>query len=322
MSKPTVLAPAQMPALVIEQLASRYEVVELAGAQDPDKLLSECADRVRAVVTQGTTIDRAFMQALPNLQIVANFGVGYDKVDAEVAAELGIVVTNTPDVLNEEVADTTLALLLMTVRQLPQADQHIRKGLWREQSFPLTSSSLQGRTIGIVGMGRIGEAIAHRLESFGVSIAYHARNRRDPVSYQYYDDLVALAEAVDTLVVIVPGGPATQHLINRQVLEALGQNGILINVARGSVVDEQALIHALENKTILSAGLDVFEHEPNVPQALIDMDHVVLLPHVGSASVPTRNAMSQLVVDNVIAWFDSGAAVTPVAETPSNKPRT
>ena len=316
MSKPTVLAPARMPALVIEQLASRYEVVELAAAQNPDKVLSECANRVRAVVTQGTAIDRAFMQALPNLQIVANFGVGYDKVDAVSAAELGIIVTNTPDVLNEEVADTTLGLLLMTVRQLPQADQHVRKGLWREQSFPLTPSSLQGRTVGIVGMGRIGEAIAHRLESFGVAIAYHARNRRDHVSYRYFDDLVALAEAVDTLVVIVPGGPATKHLIDRQVLEALGQNGILINVARGSVVDEQALIHALENKVILSAGLDVFEHEPDVPQALIDMDHVVLLPHVGSASVPTRNAMSQLVVDNVIAWFDSGTAVTPVTETP------
>ena len=179
MSKPTVLAPARMPALVIEQLASRYEVVELAAAQNPDKVLSECANRVRAVVTQGTAIDRAFMQALPNLQIVANFGVGYDKVDAVSAAELGIIVTNTPDVLNEEVADTTLGLLLMTVRQLPQADQHVRKGLWREQSFPLTPSSLQGRTVGIVGMGRIGEAIAHRLESFGVAIAYHARNRRD-----------------------------------------------------------------------------------------------------------------------------------------------
>ena len=316
MSKPTVLAPARMPALVIEQLASRYEVVELAGAQNPDKVMSECAERVRAVVTQGTAIDRAFMQALPNLQIVANFGVGYDKVDAVSAAELGIIVTNTPDVLNEEVADTTLGLLLMTVRQLPQADQHVRKGLWREQSFPLTPSTLQGRTVGLVGMGRIGEAIAHRLESFGVAIAYHARNRRDHVSYRYFDDLVALAEAVDTLVVIVPGGPATKHLIDRQVLEALGQNGILINVARGSVVDEQALIHALENKVILSAGLDVFEYEPDVPQALIDMDHVVLLPHVGSASVPTRNAMSQLVVDNVIAWFDSGTAVTPVAETP------
>ena len=316
MSKPTVLAPARMPALVIEQLASRYEVVELAGAQNPEKVMSDCANRVRAVVTQGTAIDRAFMQALPNLQIVANFGVGYDKVDAVSAAELGIIVTNTPDVLNEEVADTTLGLLLMTVRQLPQADQHVRKGLWREQSFPLTPSSLQGRTVGIVGMGRIGEAIAHRLESFGVAIAYHARNRRDHVSYRYFDDLVALAEAVDTLVVIVPGGPATKHLIDRQVLEALGQNGILINVARGSVVDEQALIHALENKVILSAGLDVFEYEPDVPQALIDMDHVVLLPHVGSASVPTRNAMSQLVVDNVIAWFDSGTAVTPVAETP------
>lgn len=316
MSKPTVLVPAQMPALVVEQLASRYDVVELTGIEHPEQVLRECADRVRAVVTQGAAIDRAFMQRLPQLQIIANYGVGYDKVDAKAAAELGIIVTNTPDVLNEEVADTTLALLLMTVRQLPQADQHIRKGLWPEKSFPLTTSSLQGRSIGMVGMGRIGEAIAHRLESFGVAISYHARNRRDHLSYRYFDDLLALAESVDTLVVIVPGGPATQHLVNAQVLQALGENGILINVSRGSVVDEQALIHALESQVIFSAGLDVFASEPDVPQALIEMDHVVLLPHVGSASVPTRNAMSQLVVDNVIAWFDSGTVLTPVAETP------
>ncbi|ASJ71556.1 2-hydroxyacid dehydrogenase [Granulosicoccus antarcticus] len=316
MSKPTVLLPAQMPALVIEQLAARYELVELATAENPDKELSDCADRVRAIATQGTAIDRAFMQALPNLQIVANFGVGYDKVDAKAAADLGIIVTNTPDVLNAEVADTTIALLLMTVRQLPQADQHVRKGLWPAQSFPLTPSSLQGRSIGIVGMGRIGEAIAHRLESFGVAISYHARNCRDHLSYPYFSDIVALASAVDTLVVIVPGGTATHHMINKEVLEALGKNGILINVARGSVVDEQALIQALENKVIYSAGLDVFENEPAVPQALIDMEHVVLLPHVGSASEPTRNAMSQLVVDNVVAWLENGTAITPVAETP------
>ncbi len=316
MPKPTVLAPAALPALITEQLSARYELIELAEADDAAAVLAECAERVRAIVTQGAVVDRAYMEALPNLQIVANFGVGYDKVDAPAAAELGVVVTNTPDVLNEEVADTTLALLLMTIRQLPQADRHVRDGSWVKGAFPLTPSSLQGRKVGIIGMGRIGEAIAHRLEAFGVVPVYHTRTPRSHVSYTYYDNLLAMAADVDTLIVIVPGGPATQNLINREVLEALGENGILVNVARGSVVDEPALIKALQDKVILSAGLDVFADEPNVPQALIDMEHVVLLPHVGSASVPCRNAMGQLVVDNIVSWFQSGAPVTPVAETP------
>lgn len=316
MPKPTVLAPAALPALITEQLSARYELIELAEADDAAAVLAECAGRVRAVVTQGAVVDRAYMEALPNLQIVANFGVGYDKVDAPAAAELGVVVTNTPDVLNEEVADTTLALLLMTIRQLPQADRHVRDGSWVKGAFPLTPSSLQGRKVGIIGMGRIGEAIAHRLEAFGVVPVYHTRTPRSHVSYTYYDNLLAMAADVDTLIVIVPGGPATQNLINREVLEALGENGILVNVARGSVVDEPALIKALQDKVILSVGLDVFADEPNVPQALIDMEHVVLLPHVGSASVPCRNAMGQLVVDNIVSWFQTGAPVTPVAETP------
>ncbi|NND92612.1 MAG: 2-hydroxyacid dehydrogenase [Granulosicoccus sp.] len=305
-----------MPSLVIDQLASRYEVIELADAEDRAATVRECAGRVRAVVTQGTLIDREFLQALPNLQIVANFGVGYDMVDASAAAELGILVTNTPDVLNEEVADTTIGLLLMTIRQLSRAERFLRAGLWSGESFPLSPTSLQGRRVGLVGMGRIGEAIARRLQSFGVELSYHARHRRTHLPYAYFDDLLALAAEVDTLVVIVPGGEQTHHLINQPVLAALGQQGILINVARGSVVDEAALIDALHNGVILSAGLDVFEHEPDVPQALIDMDHVVLLPHVGSASRPTRNAMSQLVVDNVVSWFEHGKPLTPVAETP------
>jgi lactate dehydrogenase-like 2-hydroxyacid dehydrogenase len=317
MTKPTVLAVAKMSELVISQLSERYELVELYKAQDPDATLQECAERVKVIVTQSKTVDRAFMQALPNLEVIANFGVGYDMVDAKAAADLDIIVTNTPDVLNEEVADTTIGLLLMTVRQLPQSERHLRAGKWSKESFPLTASSLQGRSIGIIGMGRIGEAIAHRLESFGVGLSYHARNQRSHLSYTYYQDLIQMATVVDTLIVIVPGGNQTKHMINKSVLEALGNDGILINVARGSVVDELALIEALESKVILSAGLDVFEEEPQVPQALIDMEHVVLLPHVGSASVPTRNAMSQLVVDNVVSWLEKGIVKTPVAETPA-----
>jgi lactate dehydrogenase-like 2-hydroxyacid dehydrogenase len=255
------------------------------------------------------------MDALPNLEIIANFGVGYDNVDAAEAARRGIVVTNTPDVLNEEVADTALGLLLATVRQLPQADRYLRAGKWLEKPFPLTST-LRERRAGILGLGRIGKAIAKRLEAFGISVAYHGRNRQPDVAYPYYPTLVGLAEAVDILVVITPGGAETKNMVNADVLRALGPNGILINVARGSVVDEPALIEALRSRTILSAGLDVFAQEPKVPQELIDMDHVVLLPHVGSGSVHTRDAMGKLVADNLLSWFAGRGPLTPVTETP------
>jgi len=255
------------------------------------------------------------MEKLPKLEIVANFGVGYDSVDVKWAGEHGIVVTNTPDVLNDEVADTTLALLLQTVRQLPQAERYLRAGKWLEKPFPL-SHTLRDRTIGIVGMGRIGKAIARRIESFGVPIVYHSRKPAAGVSYKHYPDLVAMARAVDVLVVIVPGGAGTKNMINAEVLKALGPNGILINVARGSVVDEPALIEALKSKTILSAGLDVFAEEPRVPKELIEMEHVVLLPHVGSASHHTRRAMGQLLVDNLASWAKGAGPLTPVPETP------
>jgi lactate dehydrogenase-like 2-hydroxyacid dehydrogenase len=260
-------------------------------------------------------IDEAFMSRLPKLDIVSSFGVGYDHVDAGWAGKQGIIVTHTPDVLNEEVADTAMGLLLCTVRQFPQADRFVRRGEWTKKEFPHTQT-LRDRTVGIVGLGRIGKAIARRLEASNVPVVYHGRNRQTDVAYRYYPDLVDMARAVDVLLVITPGGAATKHLINTQVLDALGPNGILINVARGSVVDEAALIEALQKKKISAAGLDVFADEPNVPQALIDMDNVVLLPHVGSASVYTRRAMDQLVVDNLLAWADGRPPLTPVPETP------
>ncbi|HEX2135919.1 MAG TPA: NAD(P)-dependent oxidoreductase, partial [Microvirga sp.] len=191
----------------------------------------------------------------------------------------------------------------------------------REKAFPLTEATLRDRSLGILGLGRIGKAIARRCEAFGLPISYHGRRPQQDVPYRYYDSLVGLARAVDTLMVIAPGGPETYHIVNAEVLEALGPRGILINVGRGTVVDEQALIHALQNKVIYSAGLDVFENEPHVPEALIAMEHIVLLPHVGSASVYTRRAMAQLVVDNIVNWFDKGEALTPVAETAAYKRR-
>jgi lactate dehydrogenase-like 2-hydroxyacid dehydrogenase len=321
MDKPTVLVLTPVPQLVQESCDRYFDAVKLAVGGDRDAVLAEHGPRIRGIVVSGRSVDGALMDRLPALEIVSSFGVGYDNVDARHAASRGVVVTNTPDVLTEEVADTALALLLATVRQIPQAERYLRAGRWRERAFPLTEATLRDRSLGILGLGRIGKAIARRCEAFGLPISYHGRRPQEDVPYRYYDSLVGLARAVDTLMVIAPGGPETYHIVNAEVLEALGPRGILINVGRGTVVDEQALIHALQNKVIFSAGLDVFENEPHVPEALIAMEHIVLLPHVGSASVYTRRAMAQLVVDNIVNWFDKGEALTPVTETAAHKQR-
>jgi lactate dehydrogenase-like 2-hydroxyacid dehydrogenase len=316
LARPLVLMPARMAPLVVEGLAREVELVKLWEAEDPEATLAKVAPDVGALAVGGhVRVDGAYLQRFPKLQIVSNFGVGYDAVDAVWAGEHGIVVTNTPGVLDEEVADTTLGLMLATVRQLPAAERHLRAGKWLDGAFPLTHT-LRDRTVGIVGLGRIGKAVAKRAEAFGLTVMYHGRNRQSGVTYPYHATLTGLAAACDILVVITPGGPETRNLVDAAVLKALGPNGILINVARGSVVDETALIEALQSKTILGAGLDVFAEEPKVPQALLDLDHVVLLPHVGSASQHTRNAMGQLVVDNISHWAEGRPPLTPVAETP------
>ena len=253
----------------------------------------------------------------PKLEIVSTFGVGYDHVDANYARDHNIMVTNTPDVLTEEVADIAMGLLIATVREFIQADRYVRSGLWSAQNFPLSVGSLRDRKVGMVGMGRIGQAIARRLEASLVPVVYHTRNPASGVSYQHYPDLMQMAKDVDTLVVIVPGGASTNKMINAEVMKALGPRGVIVNVARGTVIDEPALIAALKSKTILAAGLDVFEKEPAVPDELKALQNVVLLPHIGSASVVTRNAMDQLVVDNLKTWFDGKPPMTPVAETPA-----
>jgi lactate dehydrogenase-like 2-hydroxyacid dehydrogenase len=261
-------------------------------------------------------IDGAFMQRFPKLEQVSSFGVGYDHIDAKWAGEHGIVVTHTPEVLNEEVADTALGLLLCTVREFPQADRYLRAGKWPQGQYPLTKATLRNRTVGIVGQGRIGKAIARRLQAFGVPVVYHSRYRVAGVSLRYYASLLDMAHDVDTLMVIVPGGASTKNMIDAEVLKALGPNGIVINMARGSVIDEPALIEALKNRTIYSAGLDVFAKEPHVPKELIEMEHVVLFPHLGSSTEVTRAAMDQLVVDNILAWAAGKPPLTPVPETP------
>jgi lactate dehydrogenase-like 2-hydroxyacid dehydrogenase len=285
---------------------------------DLERLTPAVAERIRgaAVTYNSVRGDSKTLARFPKLEIVSSFGVGYDHIDANYAREHDIVVTNTPDVLTEEVADVAMGLLIATLREFVKADRYLRSGHWQTQNFPLSAGSLRDRTVGMVGMGRIGQAIARRLEASRVPVVYHSRKPADGVSYQHYPDLLEMAKAVDTLVVIVPGGAGTAKMVNAEVMKALGSRGVIINVARGSVVDEPALVSALKSGTILAAGLDVFEKEPNVPDELRTMQNVVLLPHIGSASVVTRNAMDQLVVDNLKAWFAGKPPLTPVVETP------
>jgi lactate dehydrogenase-like 2-hydroxyacid dehydrogenase len=302
---------------VIARGLAPFTLHSLGAAPDRETFLASIPHVGAMAVSAGVEpIDGALMSRFPQLEIISSFGVGYDHIDALAAAKRGIVVTNTPDVLTEEVADTALGLLIATVRELPQAERHLRAGKWLERGYPLSKATLRNRIVGLVGMGRIGMAIARRLDAFGVPVVYHTRQRRHDVAYRHYSSLIAMARAVDTLIAIVPGGPATRHMIDAQVLEALGPDGILINVARGSAVDEPALIAALKERKILAAGLDVFADEPNVPEELLAMENLVLLPHVGSASVFTREKMDQLVVDNILAWAAHKPPLTPVPETP------
>ncbi len=316
--KPDVLLVGQKKPVLMNGLGPHVTLHCLFDAKDQDAFIKEIGGKVRAIAIAYTAnkLDAAFMQKFPKLEMIGSFGVGYDHIDAKWAGAHGIVVTNTPEVLNEEVADTALGLLLCTAREFPQAERYLRAGKWLEKAYPLSKATLRDRTVGIVGMGRIGKAIARRLDAFGVPVVYHSRNPQSGVSYKYYPKLLDMARDVDTLMVIVPGGASTQNMINAEVLKALGPRGILINMARGSVVDEPALIEALKTKTIFAAGLDVFAKEPQVPKELIAMDNVVLLPHLGSASEATRAAMDQLVVDNILAWAAGKPPLTPVPETP------
>jgi lactate dehydrogenase-like 2-hydroxyacid dehydrogenase len=304
--------------LIVERLEPLVALHVLEQAKDADALLAAVGQRVRAAAVTGAPalLTGAMMACLPRLELVASFGVGYDNIDTTYAAGHGITVTNTPDVLTEEVADTALGLLLCTVREFPQAERYLRAGKWMEAQYPLTKATLRDRTVGIVGLGRIGKAIARRLDAFLVTVVYHSRTAQPDVPYRHYAKLVDMARDVDTLILITPGGPGTRNLVNAEILGALGPDGIVINMSRGTVVDDAAMIKALKDRRIYSAGLDVFLDEPEVPKEYLEMDHIVLFPHLGSATVHTRAQMEQLVVDNVAAWVAGRAPLTPVPETP------
>ena len=312
--KPRLLQIGSVTDRMAARLSARFEVVRLLDRPDRAAFLAAEGPGIVAVVTDGHRgVPPEVMAALPDLRVIASYGVGYDAIDAGAAAARGILVAHTPDVLNDEVADTAILLWLAVSRRLVPADRWVRSGDWAAKgAFPLTRS-VQGRTVGILGMGRIGQAIAERAQAFRARVLYHSRTPRD-VPYAHFPDLVQMARAADVLVCITPGGPGTRHLVDAAVIAALGPEGILINVARGSVVDESALVAALGSGRLGGAGLDVFEAEPEVPEALRALDKVVLTPHVGSATVETRTAMGDLVCDNLDRFLAAGTVLTPVPE--------
>ncbi|WP_282373542.1 2-hydroxyacid dehydrogenase [Pseudomonas sp. PS02290] len=311
--KADILVWGPMHASLMQNLERDYSVHKLADINDIDTWASQHGAKVRGVVTSGVFgTDNAILDRLPNLEVVNSFGVGYDAVDTQYLARRGIKLSNTPDVLNNAVAETAMALMLGVSRRISEAERFVRAGQWPNGKFPL-GNDLCGKTCGIVGLGKIGKTIAKRAAAFEMNIAYFRRGRAyEDVSYQHYDNLQHLAQDSDYLIVIVPGGPDTQHLIDAEVLRALGPKSFLINVARGSVVDEKALVASLLASEIAGAGLDVFEDEPNVPAELLKLDNVVLTPHIGSGTYETRQAMADLVFANVSGHFEKGTLVTPV----------
>jgi lactate dehydrogenase-like 2-hydroxyacid dehydrogenase len=305
-----ITGPMYPPTLA--ELEATYNAHRLWTAEDKEGLVASVAARVTAVASSNPRgIDAATIAKLPNLKIISHFGVGYETVDVEAASKRGIKVTNTPDVLTEEVADLAIGLTLATLRRIPQGDRYVREGKWLKGAMPL-ADTCQGKTMGIVGMGRIGQSIAKRALALNMKVAYQGPNRKAALPYAYYASPVELAKNCDVMMVACPGGEATRNLVDRAVIEALGPKGYVVNIARGSIVDEPALLEALQGNRIAGAGLDVFVDEPRVPEAFFALDNVVLQPHVGSATHQTRKAMGQLVIDNLAAHFAGRPLLTPV----------
>jgi lactate dehydrogenase-like 2-hydroxyacid dehydrogenase len=283
-----------------DELARKYTVHQLHAATDPDALIASVSGKVRGIA--GGQVDAALMDRLPGLEIIANFGVGYDSVDTAAARARNIRVTNTPEVLNDAMAEITIGLMIALARRLPQADRFVRDGGWTRGAFPL-QAELNGRTLGILGLGRIGKEVARRATAMRMRVVYHGRHKQLDEPYVYFKRLVDMAREADWLVVIAPGGEETRGLVNRAVLEALGPEGFFVNMARGSLVDEAALVDMLKEGRLAGAALDVFADEPRVPEALLGLDNVVLSPHQGSATRQTRDRMGRLVVANLDAHF-------------------
>ena len=313
MSKPDVLVAAKFPPYLMDRLKADFTVHDRLHETDP-AAFAAAAPTIRAIACGGESkVPRALIDQLPALEMISVQGVGYDGVDVAAALERNVPVSHTPNVLNDDVADLAIALMLAVARRIPQADRFVRENKWPGGAYPL-ARKMSGARLGIVGLGRIGQAIAQRAAAFGMNIAYTARSEKKAVAHKYYPSVEALAAQVDFLVLITPGGAGTLKMVNRQVLDALGPQGYLVNVSRGSVVDQEALIEALKEGRIAGAGLDVFDGEPQVPQALRDMDNVVLTPHIGSATDATRKAMADLTHENLVAHFGGKPLPSAVPE--------
>ena len=314
MPKHKLLQIGDITSRMANRLADNFDIIEYFRSVDKKKLIAEHVKEIECILTDGHWgVPDNLMERLPNLKIVSSYGVGYDAIDANFAVSKNITVTHTPDVLNDEVADTAIMLWLATYRNLIQADQWVRTGNWEKKgAFPL-SKTVQKQKVGILGLGRIGETIAKRVKAFDAEVHYHSRSKKNN-NYQFHASPKELAKNVDVLFIITPGGNETKHLVDASVLKALGTSGTLINISRGSVVDERALIEALQTGTIGAAGLDVFDAEPFVPIELKNMPNVVLTPHVGSATNETRQAMGDLTCDNLLSFFKTGQVLTPVPE--------
>ncbi|MBA3516944.1 MAG: 2-hydroxyacid dehydrogenase [Rhizobiales bacterium] len=311
--KPDVLVLGELAPHVMAALDETYALHRLHAALDRQAFLRDIGDKVRGIATSnffGAPAD--LIDALPNLEIISSIGVGTESHAVDHARRRGVRVANTPDVLNDDVANLAVALLLAATRRIVSYDRYVRDGRWTRDGDPPLTRGIAGRRIGIVGLGRIGMTIAEKLKVFGCDIAYFARHQRSDAPYPYHPDLADLARASAALIVIVPGGAGTEKLIDARVLDALGPEGILVNVARGSVVDEPALVAALREGRLGGAALDVFADEPNVPEALFAMDNVILQPHQGSATVETRRAMSDLMLANLAAHFDGRPLISPL----------
>ena len=310
-----VLQVTDFPAITNERLEARFTVHKYHLAADREAFVAGLADRVRAIAitTPGDPCDRAMIEALPTLEIIAANAVGVDFIDRAAAAERGVIVTNTPGVLTNCVADHGMGLLLAISRGIVEGDRYVRAGRWPTEGDMRLTTGLKGKTVGIVGLGRIGKEVAKRAEAFGMGIAYYGRHRQEGVPHPYFAEVAGLAHVADYLVLCCPGGAETRHLIDASVLEALGPKGFLVNIARGSVVDEAALVTAARNQVIAGAAIDVFEDEPNVPEALFGLDNVVVQPHQASATIETRTAMGDLMIENLTRHFAGELVPTSVA---------
>ncbi|MFK7902726.1 MAG: 2-hydroxyacid dehydrogenase [Nitratireductor sp.] len=313
--KPHLLLIGDATPRMMEKLEANFSIHMLSKISDTDAWLKDNGDKIEALATKGHEgVRPEFIENLPNLKIISCYGVGYDAIDASAAAKRNIIVTHTPNVLNADVANLAILLMLATSRCLLREDKLVRSGNWAKHGNAPLARSIENKKVGILGLGRIGAEIATKLEVFNCDIVYHTRTKKTDVPYAYYDDLTKMASDVDYLIAITPGGPSTNKIVNAKVLNALGSEGTLINIARGSVVDEVELVAALKEGRLGFAGLDVFADEPNAPAELFDMENVILTPHIASATIETRQAMGDLTVDNLIKFFNNQIVLTPVPE--------